>query len=179
MVEQGDAEAMLQLGLNRLWQATRATGNKWPHDDEDALRNTPKRTEIDREAFMEAEVYFDQAIERGMFLAGKELFDAYTDYTETLELFIHPNDSMPKDEAVRALVVGRQMYMNMLAGTMVFDTDVNLSPPARAKAERAASNSYRFWELRRSSAGLPAHTPPIPEALRAIEADDNCIAAAQ
>ncbi len=175
MVEQGDAEAMLQLGLNRLWQATRIAGDKWPYHDEEALNNTPKRAEVDRKAFMEAEAYFDQAIQNGLFLAGAELFEAYGDYTETLELFIHPNSTIPRDEELRALVVGRQMYMNMLAGTIVFDTDVQLSAPARALAERSASNSYRFWELDRTKAGLPAHTPPPPEAVKAIEAEQNCL----
>lgn len=178
MVEQGDAEAMLQLGLNRLWQATRVTGNRWPHDDEGLLLNTLERSEVDREAFMEAEMLLDQAIERGLFLAGRELFDAYDNYTETLELFISPNDPLPRDEAVRALIVGRKMYMNMLAGAVVFDTDAELSPAGRARAEYTANVSYRGWELSRSRIGLPAHTAPVPDALKIVEADDRCRAEA-
>ncbi|MEM7613118.1 MAG: hypothetical protein AAF270_15640 [Pseudomonadota bacterium] len=174
MAAQGDAEAMLQLGLNKLWRATRVSGSKWPMNPEQVVADTPRREPIDAELFTSAEVDLHNAAVNGKIFALRQLVREYEFDPAPLMEFIAPGDPMPLDDAINAHIASYHLFENYVVDSPITSVDLPLSDEARMRAERFAKGKMSGVRFFRQKAGYATEKVVVPDAVLMLMANDTC-----
>lgn len=175
MVAQGDSEAMLQLGLNKLWRATRVSGDRWLPYSSASRDEIPKKETLDLALFDEAESNLRSAVRYGKVFAMRELLRAYKDYPETVIRSLHPNDPFSQEEGINAYIASYYLLENHLVDQPVAVVEVELTDRARARAIRYAENNAEFFRLHAQDKGLPAEVITVPDVVAKLLDDNRCV----
>jgi len=185
MTVQFDAEAMFQLGMNFLWQATRTEGDHWEPQETHLSDTTPVRDEVDEKKLTLARRSLFEAVLHGKVFANRELISIYKNRPELAGSSRSPSDQDFTAQEVRdariAMLALLENYRIPELPTQSMPVELNARTEELAHERAAGIHSFLFSGGRGGSSRFgPAHplrssvTSP-PDAVYRLAEDDRCV----
>ena len=172
----GDPEASLQLGMNKLWQATRDGGTSFVWSPATESSYPAFLEQVDEELFTKAVLHLQGAVGQELIFASQVLVETFIRYPALhVRFFGEPEEGLTAEEWGLMNIAAIQLLPSYFFPELPPERGLpDLPDRLHQKAEQLAGRYHYTHVFLRDGAGKSTRPAPPPEAIKELAADEQC-----